>query len=52
MQVDTDNNLLIVRGAVPGAPGTYLVVRKGITVKRVAAPQPEKPTKGAAKGKK
>jgi len=49
MQVDTENNLLILRGAVPGAPGTYLVVRKGITVKRVAAPQPEKPTKGAVK---
>ena len=50
VQVDADNNLLIVRGAVPGAPGTYVIVRKGITVKRIAAPQPEKPTKGMAKG--
>src|SRR3990170_1961278 len=25
LQVDAENNLLILRGAVPGAPGTYLV---------------------------
>lgn len=52
VQVDGENNLLIVHGAVPGAPGSYLIVRKGITVKPVAAPQPEKPSKGAVKGKK
>jgi large subunit ribosomal protein L3 len=52
VQVDVENNLLIVRGAVPGAPGTYLIVRKGLTVKKIAAPQPEKPTKAIAKGKK
>ena len=52
VQVDGENHLLIVHGAVPGAPGTYVIVRKGITVKRVAAPQPEKPSKGAVKGKK
>ena len=28
VQVDADNNLLVVRGAVPGAPGTYVIVRK------------------------
>ncbi len=50
VQVDADNHLLLVHGAVPGAPGTYVVVRKGLTVKRVAAPQPEKPAKGAVKG--
>jgi large subunit ribosomal protein L3 len=52
VQVDGDNNLLLVHGAVPGAPGSYVIVRKGITAKRVAMPQPEKPTKGAVKGKK
>ena len=28
LQVDTENNLLIVKGAIPGAPGTYIIVRK------------------------
>jgi large subunit ribosomal protein L3 len=51
VQVDGDNNLLIIHGAVPGAPGTYLVVRKAVAAKRIAAPQPEKPSK-AVKGKK
>ena len=28
LQVDSENNLLIVKGAIPGAPGTYIIVRK------------------------
>jgi large subunit ribosomal protein L3 len=52
VQVDADNNLLVVHGAVPGAPGGYVVIRKAIAAKRVAQPQPEKPSKGAVKGKK
>jgi large subunit ribosomal protein L3 len=28
VQVDGDRNLLLVRGAVPGARGTYLVIRR------------------------
>jgi large subunit ribosomal protein L3 len=58
VQVDGDNNLLLIRGAVPGAPGTYIVVRKAIAAKKEAAPQAEKPgkttvaKKPAAKGKK
>jgi large subunit ribosomal protein L3 len=28
LQVDTENNLLIVNGSIPGAPGTYIIVRK------------------------
>src|SRR5262245_8391309 len=51
VQIDGDNNLLIIHGAVPGAPGTYLMVRKAVAAKRIAAPQPEKPSK-AVKGKK
>jgi large subunit ribosomal protein L3 len=45
VRVDAENNLLVLRGAVPGAPGTYVVIRKGVTVKRIAAPQPEKASK-------
>lgn len=29
VRVDAGNNLLVVRGAVPGAGGSYLVIRKG-----------------------
>ena len=42
VQVDGENNLLLLRGAVPGAPGTYLVVRKAVAAKKEAAPQAEK----------
>jgi large subunit ribosomal protein L3 len=28
VRVDTENNLLVVRGAVPGARGTLLLIRK------------------------
>ena len=58
VQVDGDNNLLLIRGAVPGAPGTYIVVRKAVAAKKEAAPQAEKPgkttvaKKAPAKGKK
>jgi large subunit ribosomal protein L3 len=62
VQVDGDNNLLLIRGAVPGAPGTYIVVRKAVAAKKEAVAQAEKPgkttvakkpaAKPAAKGKK
>lgn len=54
VQIDGDNNLLIVRGAVPGAAGGYLIVRKAVAAKREPAPQVEKPSKTtvAKKGKK
>lgn len=54
VKVDAENNLLIVRGAVPGGPGGYVVIRKAVAAKRDPQPQPEKPTKGkvAAKGRK
>ena len=35
--VDAENNLLIVHGAVPGAPGSYVVVRKAIAREARAA---------------
>ena len=52
--VDAENNLLIVHGAVPGAPGNYVVVRKAIARKPEPQKQAEKPGKTtvAKKGKK
>jgi large subunit ribosomal protein L3 len=47
IKVDTDNNLLIVRGAVPGPPTSYVVIRKAVAAKRIKVAQVEKP-----KGKK
>src|SRR5215218_5952983 len=52
VQVDADNNLLVIHGAIPGAPGGYVIIRKALTAKKIAAPQPEKPTKAVVKGKK
>ena len=46
-KVDAENNLLIVRGAVPGAPTGYVVIRKAVAAKRLKVAQVEKP-----KGKK
>jgi large subunit ribosomal protein L3 len=37
VQIDSENNLLLVHGAVPGAPGGYVVVRKAIAAK----PEPQ-----------
>jgi large subunit ribosomal protein L3 len=51
VQVDGDNNVLVIHGAVPGAPGGYLVIRKAVAAKKIAVPQVEKPSK-AVKGKK
>lgn len=45
--VDTDNNLLVLRGAVPGAPGGVVVVRRAVARKPDPQPQVEK-----KKGKK
>jgi large subunit ribosomal protein L3 len=52
--IDAENNLLIVHGAVPGAPGNYVVVRKAIAKKPEPQKQAEKPGKTtiAKKGKK
>ena len=33
VRIDTENNLLIVKGAVPGAGGGYVVIRKGRAAK-------------------
>ena len=46
-RIDADNHLLMVRGAVPGADGGYLIIRKAVAAKPVHVPQVDKP-----KGKK
>jgi large subunit ribosomal protein L3 len=51
VQIDVENNLLVLSGAVPGAPGGYVVIRKAIARKPEPKPQVEKPSK-AVKGKK
>src|SRR6187399_470798 len=42
VQVDAENNLLLIRGAVPGAPGSYIIVRKAVAAKKEPVPQVEK----------
>jgi large subunit ribosomal protein L3 len=37
VRVDADNNLLIVKGAVPGAGGGYVVIRKGRRASKASA---------------
>ena len=47
LRIDVDNNLMVVRGAVPGANGGYVVIRKAIAAKPEPQPQlQEKPKKG------
>jgi large subunit ribosomal protein L3 len=49
LRVDTENNLLLVEGAVPGGPNSIVVIRKAVAAKRLKVAQVE-PTK--KKGKK
>jgi large subunit ribosomal protein L3 len=51
VEVDAENNLLVVHGAIPGAPGGYVIVRKAVARKPEPKPQAEKPSK-AVKGKR
>ena len=47
LRIDTDNNLMVVRGAVPGANGGYVLIRKAVAAKPEPQPQlQEKPKKG------
>ena len=43
LQVDAEQHMLIVKGAVPGAPGGFLMVRKAVAAKPVSAPAAETP---------
>jgi large subunit ribosomal protein L3 len=46
LRVDLDNNLLIVEGGIPGAPTSYVIVRKARTAKKLKVAQVEKVKKG------
>jgi large subunit ribosomal protein L3 len=47
LRVDPEQHLLVIHGAVPGSPGSYVVIRKAVAAKPIRIPQVEKP-----KGKK
>jgi large subunit ribosomal protein L3 len=53
VEIDTARNLLLVRGAVPGAPGGQVIVRPSVKAARRAA-RPQRPVAATAKqaGKK
>jgi large subunit ribosomal protein L3 len=51
VQIDAENNILVLKGSVPGAPGGYVIVRKAVAAKPEPKPQAEKPSR-AVKGKK
>lgn len=46
VRVDPENHLLLVEGGIPGAPESYVIVRKAVTAKRLKVAQVEKPKKG------
>ena len=46
LRVDPENHLLIVEGGIPGAPSSYVIVRKAVTAKKVKVAQVEKVKKG------
>jgi large subunit ribosomal protein L3 len=46
LRVDPENHLLIVEGGIPGAPTSYVVVRKAVAAKKLKVAQVEKPKKG------
>ena len=48
IQVDVENNRLVVKGAVPGAPGGHVLIRRAVAPRREPAP----PVQDAAKAKK
>jgi large subunit ribosomal protein L3 len=51
VSIDAENNLLVVHGAIPGAPGGYVVVRKAVAAKPEPKPQAEKPSKAVVSKK-
>lgn len=46
VDVDAEQHLLVLRGAVPGAPGGVVVVRRAVAKKPEPQPPVEKPKKG------
>jgi large subunit ribosomal protein L3 len=52
VEVDTARNLLLIRGAVPGAPGGRVIVRPSVKAGRRAARQKQAPSAAKSAGKK
>ncbi len=48
LKVDAENNLLLVEGAVPGGPNSYVTIRKAVAAKPIRVAQVE-PTKKRGK---
>ena len=46
LRVDADNHLIIVEGGIPGAPTSYVVIRKAVKAEKLKVAQVEKPKKG------
>jgi large subunit ribosomal protein L3 len=45
LRVDAANNLIVVEGGIPGAPTSYVIIRKAVAAKKVKVAQVEKPKK-------
>jgi large subunit ribosomal protein L3 len=46
LRVDPENHQLILEGSVPGAPESYVTIRKALKAKKIKVAQVEKPKKG------
>ncbi|HVC20711.1 MAG TPA: 50S ribosomal protein L3 [Vicinamibacterales bacterium] len=46
VRVDPEQHVIVLHGAVPGAAGGYLVIRRAVAAKRPRVAQVEKPVKG------
>jgi large subunit ribosomal protein L3 len=42
LRVDPENHLLVLEGGIPGAPSSYVIIRKAVTAKKVKVAQVEK----------
>lgn len=52
VSIDPEQNIIVLRGAVPGAPNGVVLVRRAVAKKKDPQPQPEKAKKGKAGAKK
>ena len=52
VQVDLERNLLLIRGAVPGAEGGQVIVRSSLKAARRASRRTAAPSKGGASAPK
>jgi len=52
VQVDLERNLLLIRGAVPGAEGGQVIVRSSLKAARRAHRKTTAPSKGSSTGAK